>query len=49
MLWVLNQSDGSRTLLDIALRSGLPYRTIARAAERLQQAELVAEHQSGTT
>ncbi len=49
MLWVLNQSDGSKTLLDIALRSGLPYGTIAHAAERLEQAELVAQHERGTT
>ena len=41
MLWVLNQSDGSRTLLDIADRSGLPYATIVRAAERLQGAGLL--------
>ena len=26
LLWVLNQSDGGSTLLDIARRSGLPYR-----------------------
>ena len=25
MLWVLNQSDGSRSLLDIAERSGLSF------------------------
>ncbi|MBV8955742.1 MAG: DUF4910 domain-containing protein [Solirubrobacterales bacterium] len=43
MLWVLNQSDGSRTLLDIAYRSGLPYATIARAAERLRCAGLLEE------
>ena len=47
MLWVLNQSDGSRTLLDIAYRSGLPYATIVRVAERLQQAGLVGENGRG--
>jgi aminopeptidase-like protein len=43
LLWVLNESDGSRTLLDIAKRSGLPYPTIQRAAERLRDAGLVAD------
>lgn len=42
MLWVLNQSDGSRSLLDIASRSGLAYETIRRAADRLEQAGLVS-------
>jgi aminopeptidase-like protein len=43
LLWVLNQSDGAATLLDIAGRSGLPYASISRAAERLQHAGLLAE------
>jgi aminopeptidase-like protein len=43
ILWVLNQSDGSRTLLDIACQSGFPYTTILGAAQRLQQAGLVRE------
>jgi aminopeptidase-like protein len=43
MLWVLNQSDGTQTLLDIADRSGLPYASILGAAQRLQQAELLRE------
>jgi aminopeptidase-like protein len=42
LLWVLNQSDGDSTLLDIARRSGLPYPVIQRAAERLEQAGLLA-------
>ena len=42
LLWVLNQSDGETTLLDIASRSGVPYRTIRRAAGRLEQAGLLA-------
>jgi len=41
LLWVLNLSDGSSSLLDIATRSGLPYPVIARAAERLERAELL--------
>ena len=32
LLWVLNQSDGSRTLLDIARRSGLAYTAVRHAA-----------------
>jgi aminopeptidase-like protein len=43
ILWVLNQSDGTHDLLDIADRSGLPFADIARAAERLVQAGLLAE------
>ncbi|MDX2149525.1 MAG: DUF4910 domain-containing protein [Bryobacteraceae bacterium] len=41
LLWVLNQSDGEKTLLDIAERSQLPFATVDRAASILQQAELV--------
>jgi aminopeptidase-like protein len=35
MLWVLNQSDGGPTLLDIAERSNLPFEVIREAADRL--------------
>ncbi len=42
LLWVLNLSDGDASLLDIATRSGLGYPVIRRAAERLEQAELLA-------
>ena len=41
LLWVLNQSDGTQTLIDIADRSGLPYASILRAARRLEQANLL--------
>lgn len=41
-LWVLNQSDGSRSLLDIAERSGLRFDAIRDAAERLESAGLLA-------
>lgn len=34
-LWVLNLADGSRSLLDIAERSGLPFPVVADAAARL--------------
>jgi aminopeptidase-like protein len=41
-LWLLNLSDGSASLLDIADRSGIAYPVIRRAAERLEQAQLLA-------
>jgi aminopeptidase-like protein len=44
ILWVLNLSDGAYTLLDIAERSGIPFNDIARAAQALQQANLLQEY-----
>jgi aminopeptidase-like protein len=41
LLWVLNQSDGRASLLDIAHQSGLPYPVIRLAAERLEGAGLL--------
>jgi aminopeptidase-like protein len=41
MLWVLNQSDGSASLLDIAQRSGLGFPAISLAAGELEKAALV--------
>jgi aminopeptidase-like protein len=41
LLWVLNQSDGHSTLLDVARTSGLRYPVVRRAAERLEQAGLL--------
>jgi aminopeptidase-like protein len=41
MLWVLNQSDGTRDLLAIAERSGLAFREIEQAATMLQNAGLL--------
>jgi aminopeptidase-like protein len=43
LLWVLNQSDGTASLLDIAIRSGLPFRTIREAANALRTHDLLAE------
>jgi aminopeptidase-like protein len=43
MLWVLNMSDGTHALLDIADRAGLPYRLIKQAAARLQEHGLLEE------
>jgi aminopeptidase-like protein len=42
LLWVLNQSDGRSTLLDVARSSGLRYPVVRRAAERLEAAGLLA-------
>ncbi|MGW5261844.1 DUF4910 domain-containing protein [Microbispora sp. NPDC004025] len=43
MLWVLNQSDGPHSLLDISERSGLPFDVVADAAQALLGAGLVKE------
>jgi aminopeptidase-like protein len=42
MLWVLNQSDGSRSLVDIATRARLPFELIRDAARLLEQQDLLA-------
>lgn len=41
LLWVLNQSDGTRSLLDVAERSGLPLATLHEAAQALEAHKLV--------
>ncbi|MEW2219692.1 DUF4910 domain-containing protein [Streptomyces sp. NPDC006990] len=41
MLWVLNLSDGAHSLLDVAERSGLPFGTVAVAADALHEAGLI--------
>lgn len=43
VLWVLNQSDGTRSLVDIATRAGLPFRAIADAADALRENDLLDE------
>jgi aminopeptidase-like protein len=43
MLWVLNLSDGTASVLDIVERSGATFRAISEAAIRLQDAGLLAE------
>ena len=45
-LWVLNLADGGNTLLDIACRSGLPFRDISYAATRLRDCGLLGEAQA---
>jgi aminopeptidase-like protein len=46
ILWVLNQSDGQNSLLDIADRSGIPYASLRRNAVKLVEAGLLAENRS---
>jgi len=48
MLWVLNQSDGEHSLLDIAERSGLAFETVHEAAGRLLRYGLLKEVPSTT-
>jgi aminopeptidase-like protein len=43
MLWLLNQSDGSSSVLDIADRSGIPFGVLSVCAERLADAGLLAD------
>jgi aminopeptidase-like protein len=46
LLWVLNASDGHHTLLEIAERANLPFRTIQAAAEALLEVGLLKEYRS---
>ena len=46
MLWVLNLSDGSSSLLDIAERSGLAFGVIKEAADMLLRHDLLAPVQA---
>jgi len=43
LLWVLNLSDGSASLLDVAERSGLPFWAVSRAADVLRENGLLEE------
>ena len=43
MLWVLNLSDGSHSLLDIAERSGIRFESVQRAAKALKEQLLLRE------
>ena len=45
LLWVLNLSDGSHSLLDIAERSGQKFELIRQVADILQKNDLLAESQ----
>lgn len=41
LLWVLSQSDGEASLIDIAEKSGLPIATLAAAADDLESVDLL--------
>lgn len=43
VLWVLNLSDGSHSLLDIAIRSGLDFSLVRKAADLLLEVDLLEE------
>lgn len=43
ILWTLNLSDGGHDLLDIAVRSGIPFAQISRAADALRNASLLVQ------
>ena len=47
MLWVLNQSDGRHSLLDIAERSELKFESVRKAAELLARHNLLKETSIG--
>jgi aminopeptidase-like protein len=46
MLWILNLSDGTHSLLDIAERAALPFTVVRRKAQQLQQHGLLTGHGS---
>ena len=48
LLWILNLSDGSHSLLDIAERANLPFPVVYRTAQLLQQHGLLVEQLSGS-
>lgn len=43
LLWVLNLSDGKHSLLDIAERSKMPFRSVQEAAQALLEVDLLRE------
>jgi aminopeptidase-like protein len=47
MLWVLNQSDGDHSLLEVAERSGLPFALLAEVAATLEEAGLLSRTGTG--
>jgi aminopeptidase-like protein len=48
LLWVLNQGDGTQTLIDIAERAALPFDLIDEAAVALEQCGLVKDAVAST-
>jgi aminopeptidase-like protein len=49
MLWLLNQCDGSQSLLDIAERSGIAFDSLAAVAAELRDASLLSERRGQVT
>ena len=47
MLWILNQSDGTNSLLDIAKKADLPFNLVRLAADDLVGAELLSPTGAG--
>lgn len=47
LLWVLNLADGRHGLIDMAVRSGLAFESIAKAASRLAAAGLLVDCEPG--
>lgn len=47
ILWVLNQSDGEHSLLDIAERAGMSFETVSHAADALAAAGLLKIRKAG--
>jgi aminopeptidase-like protein len=47
LLWVLNLADGGHSLLDMAARSGLPFDSVAAAADALAGVGLLADARDG--
>ena len=43
LLWVLNQSDGHNSLLDIAEKSGMNFQSVLKAANKLREHNLLQE------
>ncbi len=43
LLWVLNMSDGDNDLVDISIKSGIPFDTISKAASDLLNVNLLKE------
>jgi aminopeptidase-like protein len=41
MLWVLNQADGTNSLVDIATRADISYRVVQEVSEVLMQHDLI--------
>ena len=48
ILWILNLSDGSRSLLDISQKSGMDFRRLHSASELLLDHGLLAGHEHRT-